>query len=225
MICYLCGKELQLKEELDDDHIPMRQLYAQQIRKNHNPNLLTIKTHCLCQKAYQSDEDYFVSTFAVFVSDTYSGSALWSDVKRKLQRQESQGLRERISGEFSEASPEGIYLPDGKIYKSYDTNRVNNVIWKITRGLFFKEYERFLPVDTPRKIQCVPPGEEPPKEFMHVRDTLSKATYPGVFDYKFMMIKEINNLHVWAFLFWDKLISFHYFHDPECQCKICNKVN
>ena len=60
-----------------------------------------------------------------------------------------------------------------------------------------------------------------PKEFPYVRDTQSKGDYPRVFDYKYICIEKLNNFHVWAMLFWDKLIFIIAFHDPKCPCDIC----
>lgn len=39
-ICYFCGQKL--KENIGDDHTPPKQFYAKNIRKIHNPNLLTL---------------------------------------------------------------------------------------------------------------------------------------------------------------------------------------
>ena len=48
-----------------------------------------------------------------------------------------------------------------------------------------------------------------------------RGDYPGVLDYKFIQIQELNNFHFWALLFWDKLIMQIGFHDPQCFCEKC----
>ncbi len=225
LLCYLCGKEIVLKDEADDDHVPMKQLYSKEIRMRHAPNLLTLRTHKACNKSFQHDEDYFVSSFAGFVTDTYSGSHVWSQVERGLRRPEGAGLRELILKEFSEVSPGGIHPPPGKIFKSYDTPRIHRVVWKITRGIFFKEFGRWLPENTPRTVQITPPGEPPPKEFGILNGTTSKGAYPGVFDYKYKEVTEPSEFRCYTigYLFWDKLICLCHFHDPECPCAKCKE--
>ena len=44
--------------------MPPKQFYADEIRKKHDLNLLTIPVHADCNLAYQHDEDYFVNTIA-----------------------------------------------------------------------------------------------------------------------------------------------------------------
>jgi hypothetical protein len=75
-LCYLCGEPL--AEPVSDDHVPMKQLFAPEIRKKHNPShLLTIPVHDRCNKSYQLDEDYFVYSLMPFAPGSYSGTALY----------------------------------------------------------------------------------------------------------------------------------------------------
>jgi len=66
-------------------------------------------------------------------------------------------------------------------------------------------------------------GESPPPEFEVVRNTPSRGQYPNVFDYKYVIIPELDNFHFWAMLFWGRLIKLISFHDPECECEACCK--
>lgn len=153
--------------------------------------------------------------------ESYSGKEIWKDVAQRFSR--SQGLRlgRMISTEFDDR-PSGLYLPRGKVVKRFDANRVTRVVWKIVRGLFFKEHGRFLPENTLityRKVISV--GEKPPPEFAVVRDTPSRGQYPGVFDYKYIVEPKLDNFTLWAMLFWGSLIKMIGFHDPECECDSC----
>ena len=121
-----------------------------------------------------------------------------------------------------ESRPSGIYLPRGQVAKRFDPERIWRVVWKMTRGLFYKEHSRYLPDDTPNHYSIISAGEKPPPEFEVVRNTPSRGQYPGVFDYKFVTIPKLNNFHFWAMLFWDKLIMFMTFHDPDCSCDKCS---
>ncbi|MBU1121360.1 MAG: hypothetical protein KKF54_01510 [Candidatus Omnitrophica bacterium] len=217
-ICYLCGNSI--TDNLNYDHVPPRQFYAKLIRRNNNLNLLTLSTHIECNKAYQFDEDYFIHSIGPLAAETFSGAALWKDITSQFKRDEGKRIREKVYKEF-EPNPSGLILPYNKVVKKIDPLRVWRIVWKIARGLFFKEYGRILSENTPRKFKIFSPGEKIPEEFPYVRDTPSKGNYPGVFDYKYICVKELNNFHVWAMLFWDKLIFIIAFHDPECPCEQC----
>jgi hypothetical protein len=45
-ICYLCGQKL--KENIDFDYVPPKQVYAKSIRKIHSPDLLRLLAHKSC---------------------------------------------------------------------------------------------------------------------------------------------------------------------------------
>ena len=219
-ICYLCG--LELGEDIDRDHVPPKQFYAKNLRKVHKLNLFTLPVHAKCNKFYQKDEDYFVHSIAPLTKGSYSGDNIWNDIARRLRRIQGQRIGQMVLKEFEER-PSGLYLPEGKVIKRFDKKRVNRVMWKIVRGLFYKEQASFLPEDTPRLCKFVSVGEEPPPEFQVVRDTPSRGQYPNVFDYKYIVMPELTNFNLWAMLFWDRLIILVAFHDPLCKCAICGK--
>ncbi|MDD5014141.1 MAG: hypothetical protein PHW73_03435 [Atribacterota bacterium] len=211
-ICYLCCKKL--KGNIDDDHVPPKQFYAKSIRKMNNPNLFTLPTHTSCNKSYQMDEDYFVQSLAPLAIGSYSGTSIWEDISQRMKRPESQKINMIILKEFDQR----IILPNNKIIKRFDGKRARRIIWKITRGLFFKETGRFLPENTPRLFKFISVDEKPPREFFYISSTPSRGQYPGVFDYKYIDLPKYNNFHCWGMLFWDKLIVTVAFHDPSCSC-------
>ena len=220
-ICYLCGQ--QLDKKIDNDHIPPRQFYATHIRKVHSPNLFTLPVHKKCNQAYQKDEDYFVHSIAPLTIDSYSGAAIWRDILKRRTRTAGNRLHEMVFKEF-DPNPSGLILPDNKVLKRFDGTRVWRVVWKITRGLFFKEYGKILPENTLRSYKIYSVGEEPIEESKYVIGTQSRGQYPAIFDYKHISAPQLNNFHLWAFLFWDKLIMQVAFHDPNCTCDKCKQV-
>lgn len=220
-ICYLCGNVLE--EDIDRDHVPPKQFYAKNLRKKHSPNLFTLPVHSACNKSYQKDEDYFVHSIAPLTKGSYSGNGIWHDISHQFKKSRGQRIGQMILKEF-EDRPSGLYLPRGKVVKRFDAERVWRVVWKIVRGLFYREFTRFLPEDTPKVFKLVSVGDKPPPEFEAVQNTPSKGQYPNVFDYKYIVMPELENFHFWAMLFWDRLIKMVAFHDPECKCKICKKV-
>ena len=92
------------------------------------------------------------------------------------------------------------------------------------RGLFFYEHQRVLSEDAPRTFKLVHPGEKPPDVFFSIPDDQILGQYPGVFDYKFRVFPEIDNSHLWAMLFWNRLILLTAFHDPDCECEVCSEA-
>jgi hypothetical protein len=92
--CYLCGKPLTAPHT--PDHVPPRQIYPTEVRKAHKLNLLTLRVHDRCNRSYQHDEDYFVTTLMPFTRGSYSGDALYriGDRPRRItQRSVPPGAR------------------------------------------------------------------------------------------------------------------------------------
>ena len=219
-ICYLCGEVL--SEPINRDHVPPRQLYADDVRIAHSPNLLTIPVHRACNRSYQHDEDYFVNTLAPFARGSYSGNALLKEVFRKFEAGEKKGLVHKVLEEF-ERKPNGLILPPGLVAKRFEGDRLHRVAWKIIRGLYFHRFGEFVPEDTPNRLIIVPPDEPPPREFFFLPDDPVHGQYPGVFDYKYAKYPEVHNFNYWAMLLWDKIILIMMFHDPKCKCEECSR--
>ncbi len=221
-ICYLCGQEL--GDDVSRDHVPPKQFYARDIRKKHKPtSLLTLPVHTGCNTSYEKDELYFTHSIGCVAQDSYSGRALWQDLLNKYKKPRGSKIAKMIFQEF-DRRPSGIILPFGKVAKNSDGQRVWRVVWKITRGLFFYERKRFLPEYTRYNVKIVSPNEEPPEEFEDVNNTPPRGQYPGVFDYKYIVVSELDNFNIWAMLFWDSIITVIWFHDPECPCETCKEV-
>lgn len=217
-ICYLCGNEL--NSEMDKDHVPPKQFYSTEIRRKYSPNLFTLPVHKSCNFSYQLDEDYFLSSIAPLAGDSFSGEYIWQDIVSKSKRPESKKLILKVYYEF-QPNLSSLIMPKGKIIKRFDGKRIFNIVWKITRGLYFKENNKFLPENTPRNFEFLSVGQKPPVKFNYILNSESKGDYPGVFDYKYVEFKEINNFNVWAMLFWNRIIIFVMFHSPGCNCKVC----
>jgi len=221
-VCYLCGRLL--TEPTSADHVPPKQFYADDIRKKHNPNLLTIRVHAECNRSYQYDEDYFVNTLAPFARGSYAGDALLREVFAKYGAGEKQGLVHKVVQEF-ERQPGGLVLPPNLVAKRLEGERFHRVAWKIIRGLYFHHFAEVLPEDTPNGLEIVPPDRPPPKEFIiGLPDNPIHGRHPGVFDYKFAKFPEVHNFNYWAMLLWDRLILIMKFHDPACECAHCAEI-
>jgi len=222
--CYLCG--LPIESNLSKDHVPPRQFFAESIRKiDHSLKLLTLPTHQSCNKSYQADEDYFVASIGpMAMRHSIAGLELWKDLTKRMQRPKSFGLKNLIEREFSNKHGR-LYLPPGRVNNNFNLQRVRSVIWKITRGLFTHETNRFLPENTPMffKYQSDIGKGTPPEEFFELVGTPVKGNHKGIFAYRYLVDAELNGFNIWSMLFWDAWIVVVGFHDPNCPCDICLK--
>ena len=218
-VCYLCGKEL--VEPINRDHVPLKQFYTEEIRKNHNPNLLTIPVHAACNSSYQLDEDYFINTLVPFATGSYSGDSSLKDVFKKYSNGVKCSLVHKTLNEF-ERSPSGLILPENLVAKRFEGERLHRVAWKIIRGLYFHHFNLVLPEYNLNSISIILPDQVPPKEFLiALGDLDGLGSYPGVFDYKFIQVKELDNFNYWAMLLWDRIILIFSFHGLDSSCDHC----
>jgi hypothetical protein len=217
-VCYLCGEPLD--DAVDRDHVPPKQFYARQLRKQHDLNLFTLPVHSPCNKAFQKDEDYFVHSVGPAAMESYSGAALWRDISERCETHpQSKLLVKMVLSEFDKR-PSGFILPGGKVQKRFDDKRLWRIIWKITRGLFFKELGKALPEDLPIKREMYSPGENPPLAYDLLETVIPLGQYPMVFDYRYAVSKQ-HSIYLWEMLFWNRIIVLVGFHAPGCSCREC----
>jgi hypothetical protein len=99
VICYLCGKPL--SEPSDRDHIPLRGLFSEEIRKTHNlSKLITLSVHRDCNALYKLDEEYFIYTLYPFALGTYAGDTMRKHVRRKFHAGKNRKLVAKMMAEF-----------------------------------------------------------------------------------------------------------------------------
>jgi hypothetical protein len=224
--CYLCGKPL--LDDISYDHVPPSLFYGEELRTRYNlSRLLTIPAHKACNRAFQSDEEYFVYTLMPFARGSEGGNAVWNQVFRKYRQQRNVLLVHQVHKEFLQKVG-GVILPRTKIAKLIDAYRVHDVIWKIICGLYYHHNGVILPSVWTLGLTITPPGEPPPDHFLALtQEGLlqgDKGAYRGVFAYSMHKFPDVNNLHYWAFLLWDKIIITAAFHDVECQCENCTFI-
>jgi len=211
--CYLCGGDL--IGQLDEDHVPPKQIFAHALRQTHDLNLRTFRVHRSCNAAYQRDEDYFVSSLAPLAIGSYAGFSVVQDQRYRAAAGERLGLLETVRREF-DRTPSGIVLPPGKIVKRFQGTRIGRVTWKILRGLYFQQQRSVLPEDTPHRIEFCDPSCDPlPTHFAALEGCPTLGPYPSVFDYRYARFEEVSGLYLWALLLWDRLLFLVGHHDPD----------
>lgn len=222
--CYLCGNDL--FDPVNRDHVPPRRFFAPEIRKQFAVQLITLPTHAACNERWRLDEEYFVHTLLPFARGSISGDALWRDGIARFTRGENVPLANQVLKEFQHVVG-GVILPANRVAKRIDPNRAHDVIYKIARGLHYHHRGEILPPLWNCHFTITPPGEPPPEVFTVLTDANllnSRGSYQGVFAYSFHKFPEMNDLHVWAMLLWDRIIVTLMFHDPACKCEDCTFI-
>jgi hypothetical protein len=214
-ICYLCGKEI--NGRISGDHVPPAQFFPSQLRQSLSPNLLKLPTHYACNCAYQKDEDYFISSFFPITENSTVHNFLLEDIKAKLERKESKGFYNLIMNEFIER-PSGLYLPNDKILKRIDGQRVKRITWKILRGLHYHIFKEYLAGDKIYRTKFFQSGDSYPEGYYKIMgNTELTGDYKEVFCYRvqagcFLNPKVV--FYAYSLIFWNSIEAFTFFHEP-----------
>jgi len=136
--CVYCGKV----DKVSTDHIPPKNLFPS-LKPN---NLITVPSCKECNEKASKDDEYFRLALSMRSDISYHPEVL-KKLQRSLQKPEQQGFRASFLSSLAfvdSRTPSGIYLGKTDAFR-VDMKRVNNVIKRITRGLFYKEKGRRLP--------------------------------------------------------------------------------
>jgi len=139
--CVYCGKMV----ETSDDHIPPKNLFP----SPRPSNLITVPSCRECNEKASKDDEYFrlVLSMQRDISDHPEVLKNKAKLQRSLQNPEQKGFRSSFLNSLAVVdlcTPAGIYLGKTDAFR-VDMKRVNNVIKRITQGLFYKEKDRRLP--------------------------------------------------------------------------------
>lgn len=200
------------------DHVPSQHYFAPSLRKQFNlSGLLTLRTHPACNAAYRVDEEYFGATAGALAPDSPAGQALMRDLFNRYRRGSMVGLVQNVVGGFS-TQVNGIALPPNLLALKVQGERIQRVLWKIVRGLFYHHYGTVLREAAPRYIELVEPAAPIPEMFNAVLATKSLGLYQGIFAYKNTIYRSASQgiaQDVWAMCFWDRVIAVVAFNvDP-----------
>ena len=202
----------------------MKQIYARRLRSEYDlSNLLTLPTHRQCNQSYQLDEDYFVYNLHLSAYSD-SGRAISQDIISRMRDGRNLPLVGRVRSQISQ-----IVSPNGTELNRMNASRIARITWKIVRGLFFIETNRFLPENTP--AYCKPPiifwenklesgiqSEYDWEQFDLISQNPSRGVYPKIFDYKCCQVATEENpdeyMWAWGMLLWETIALLTFFKDP-----------
>ena len=211
-LCYLCGSPL--TAPTNRDHVPMKQLWTPEIRKQYSPQLDTLEVHPQCNSDFQSDEEYFVASILPFAPFTLAGKSHFSKMKNETIAGTKVPLKSMVKQQFHRQIG-GIFLPNNIIAYSFDSARMRRVIWKIVRGLHFRHFHEILSSSCPATIEFFTNNNIPDhfKLFQGLDDNPEHGKYPAIFSYKYKTIEDEVNHNYWAMLFLDCVIVTAVFEE------------
>lgn len=211
-ICYLCGRNIETSN-LSDDHVPPKAFYPKGIRAG--LNLWVIPSHKTCNEIYREDEEYFQHAFLIEVLNQKPPITkhLMSDFHRRSQRPQTPALLRKILKEVSNITPGGIYLPNRIRQVQIDKYRIQRVVLKIVRGLFYIDNRSFLPLEKAKDIRFYSNNSDAPELYrLYWPYVKLRCVCPDVFSYKYF---KFDNLHLYSLMFWETVMFCVAFENPE----------
>jgi hypothetical protein len=154
--CIYCGELADTKE-----HIPAKQFFKNTPEKD----LITVPSCLSCNKSFQKDEDFFRQFYVSFLMEKSSVAMEMFDneISRSIKRKPSLGFQMFSQMELKDVyTKSGIYLDKMTAYKISDLDkfRINRVVDKIIKGLFFYEFKQTIPDDWNINIYWITPKVE-----------------------------------------------------------------
>jgi hypothetical protein len=220
--CALCGDPI-LDDSTDpeltgtDEHVPPLQFFPKGVRPQLHDRLWKVPSHRKCNQAHKLDEEYFFHYMFALVaqSNPAMGQTLFAELKRRAKKPQTRGLIRRMLTECTLISPAGIILPPPLIRVNCDPVRIQNVVIKIAKCLFYRENDRYIPRTGCVHIkmcQDVPDLEFPFDELFRVHEVEKRSAAPDVFRYWSV---EVDGLHAYALLFWNSFMFCLILRDPD----------
>ena len=141
-VCTYCGRT----DVLTKDHVPPRNLFSAP-----RPNLITVPACKNCNQQASMDDEYFRAMLAMRWDTNYHPDVqeVLPLVMKSYTRKEAQRYRKALLRGIQEidvTTPAGLYLGKAATY-CVDLQRLDSVIERTVRGLYFHEAGKALPVD------------------------------------------------------------------------------
>jgi hypothetical protein len=213
-ICYICGKE----DADTDDHVPPKNIFLKKYR-NIGDDLITIPAHQNCNKRFEKDDEYFRFCLSIpSYWDSEKAREMW-DVKMKdqLHRPESQGFRSYLLKNikpidlYTEA---GIYLGKGDV-AMLDAKRMEAVLERTARGIFYKTTRNILPIDWPIEIQMLHPVDGRKQMVRFSIESKLSSIGNGIFKFFWQPTKEDQRIGLFWLIFFDSVYFWVFSGLPE----------
>jgi len=124
--------------------------------------------------------------------------------------QKNLGLKKKIAQSLKEVdvrTPSGIYLGK-RMAIQYDDLRSQHVITKIILGLFYFEFQEYLPSTAKLNVRFAQYESDVPQELTDIASSLLFGTrqWAGVFEYRFNRVTEHPQKSIWILRFFGKVV-------------------
>jgi hypothetical protein len=208
--CIYCGKYA----TLTDDHIPPKNLFP----KPRPSDLITVPSCSMCNLGASKDDEYLRLTLTLRedVFPTQAAQKVIPFVYRSLKKPKKIGFQQALFGSMREVylrSRSGLYIGKRPAY-DVDLKRINNVVERITKGLFYHEQEKPVPSNYVTHTFAIEEMEYFPPE---PREYLFEKVFPSlfsltprvfgesVFSYQVMFSQDDENTSAWLMKFYDRV--------------------
>ncbi len=167
-VCVFCKKTANTKE-----HIPAKQFF----KGISDKNLITVPSCNSCNKGFQKDEVFFRQFWVSMLMDRskVAKKLMNSEITRSIKRTPALGYQMFNQMQLVDAyTKSGIYVGKKTMYRmsGLDKKRINGVVTKIIKGLFFNEFKQVLPEDWEIKIIWITPLIEKNLKLIETAKTL-----------------------------------------------------
>jgi hypothetical protein len=155
-ICIFCGQIADTRE-----HVPAKQFF----KGTPDKPLITVPSCHKCNAGFQKDEEFFRQFYVSMLMErsTEAKKLMDGEVSRSIQRTPALGLQMFSQMKLVDAyTKSGLYKGKMTMYSISDNDklRINRVVNKIIKGLFFHEFGHILPEDWIIKIIWITPKVE-----------------------------------------------------------------
>ncbi|MES3017412.1 MAG: hypothetical protein V4721_06515 [Bacteroidota bacterium] len=183
--CIFCLEKADTKE-----HIPAKQLFKGISGKN----LITVPSCKKCNSGFQKDEDFFRQFWVSFFIErsTEAKRLMENEVSRSIKRKPALGWQMfKQMKPVNRFSKTGEYLGKATLINitEFDRARINRVVDKVIRGLFFQEFKQTVPKNWSITIHWITPKMEQEQKLQEMTKTMNcRVTKEDTFAYFFDFI-------------------------------------
>jgi hypothetical protein len=153
--CIFCGKAAGTRE-----HIPAKHFF----KGTPDRNLLTVPSCNSCNRGFQQDEDFFRQFYVSMLMDRspQARQLMENEISRSITRAPALGQQMFSQMALVDHYKAGVYLGQKTAYEvsTLDRERINRVVDKIVKGLFYHEFGQTLPKDWIVQIIWINPKSE-----------------------------------------------------------------
>ncbi len=208
--CAFCG----ITGHVTDDHIPPQSLFP-----SSKPSELLFVPGCsTCNQGWTKDDEFFktVVTLSEHSDNSSNANAARASSLRALNRPNAKGFSKMLLSKTFHANvftPGGVFV-ERRMGINVDKERIDRVVSKIVRGLFYKYSGRLLGMDYDVSVDTNETLERAdPETFRDMQEQLIDplsacqefSAASGDFKFRYNIPTSTINASVWALVFYSRL--------------------